>query len=348
MSDSLDRPDLLDPVRRNLDFISHMLRDDGSVETAYSTRQDRGLKHVPTGMADSYLDLAHRDHNGRWASIADLLFDRPGLPPIRRADSNLLRLFLARPQILHEPVQREPVLDGFRKHFPVSGLWRVKRGPLSAIAMTGNRSIFSMQYGTVRLRGVKISGAYHGHAHVRPTEMVKTESGVRLIHRGRTTDLAGFFRPLNRTVEFGRFKEAEPLREKWTLPEMDVVADVVEVDHGFDLTLTSRGGLDRVPMEIEFSFDGVGEWETADTIVKAGPNQSAFLKAGRGVFRIGDEAISVGPGSFAHADWNLRESDPTADGFRVLTTFTAPFTQKRIEIRYGHWSLATRALLATS
>jgi hypothetical protein len=146
-------------------------------------------------------------------------------------------------------------------------------------------------------------------------------------------------------VAFGRFKEAEPLREKWSVPELDVTIDIHEVDRGFDLILNSTGGLDRVPMEIEFAFDGQGEWETADSVIPAGPQQSVMLKAGHGVFRVGDEAISVGPGSFAHGDWNLRESQPTRDAFRVLTTFTAPFTNKKVEIRYGHWSLARRGLI---
>ena len=344
MADNLDRPDLLDPVRRNLDFTVSMLRDDGTVETGFSTRQDRHRRIVPSGMIDSFLEMAHRDNNGIWAAAADLLFDHRDASA-DRAGSALLQPFLSKPQRRRQPIEREPLPDHFRKYLPVSKLWRIKRGPLSAIAMADQRHVFSLRFGKVSLRGVKVSGAYHGHAHARPTEMQAiSDSSVRLAHYGRTTDFAGFFLPLNRPVEFGRFREAEPLREKWSLPELDITMDIMEVDRGFDLHLCSSGGNDRAPMEIEFSFDGIGAWETTDTVLRAGPGQSVLLKAGHGTFRVGDDAIMVGLGSFSHHDWDLRESQPSADAFRVLSTFTTPFDHV-VQIRYGYWSLATRSLM---
>lgn len=345
MADTLDRPELLDHVRKNLDFMAHVLHHDGSVVTSFSTRQDQGQHVVPVGMIDSLFDMAQRDGNGVWASIADLLFDRGHHQHDHVAGSSLLQPFLQNPAYRHDRLLRQPIPDNYRKHFTTSGLWRVKRGALSATAMTGERSIFSLRFGKVCLRGVKISGAYHGHPHARPTEMHSTTDGVQLLHYGRTTDFAGFFLPLNRPVPFGRFREAESLREKWSLPDFDLTINITEVDHGFDFELTSQGGRDRIPMEIEFSFDGHGEWETRDCVMPARPQQSVVLKSGHGTFRVGDEAITIGPGSYSHCDLNMRESQPTIDAFRVLVTFASPVQQK-IEIRYGHWSMATRNLRA--
>lgn len=342
MADCLEKPQLLDPVRQNLDFISHMLREDGTVETAYSTRQDKGQSIVPSGMMDAYLEMAHRDNNGLWASIADRLFEPQAAS--KRAGSHVLAPFLQTPRLRHECVDRQPLRDRFVKHFAASGLWRVKDGPLSAIAMTGQRSIFSLQFGRARLRGVKISGSYHSQTHLCPTQMLKSDRGVQLVHNGADSGLAAFFRPLNRPVPFGEFKKADAIRERWAQPDMQITVDVAHVNRGFDLHLKSHGGQDRVPMEIEFSFDGAGEWETADTVLQARPQQSVVLKDGFGTFRVGDDAITIGPGDFAHCDWNMRESNPTSDAFRVLITFTAPF-DRTLQIRAGYWSLATRGLL---
>lgn len=344
IAEYLGKPELLDPVRKNLDFTTHMLNDDGSVVTAFSTRQDQGRHIIPFGMADSFLTMAHRDGNGVWASVADLLFDQTVRDKDKLSAAFALQPFLEYPELRHDRLARQPIPDHFRRHFATSGLLRVKRGPLSATAMTRQRSIITMQFGRVCLRGIKISGAYHAHPHVRAAEMHAIADGVRLIHFGRTSDFAGFFLPLGRPVDATKFRDAEKLREKWSLPELDISVDVIEVERGFDLHLKSQGGRDRIPMEIEFSFDGAGEWETEDCVLQAGPHQSVVLKSGYGTFRVGDEAIRVGPGSFAHCDWNMRESQPTADAFRVLVTFTAPFDRK-IEIRCGYWSLATRDLL---
>ncbi len=70
--------------------------------------------------------MANRDADGRWAAIADLT--------------------------------REPIPDDYARLYPVSGLWRVKRGKLSATAATGNRAAFALRYGDVNLTSIKFSG----------------------------------------------------------------------------------------------------------------------------------------------------------------------------------------------
>ena len=73
MADHLGQPDLLDPVRRNLDLMSHLFHEDGTIDTSFSNRQDRGRRIVPVAVADSFFDMGQRDGNGVWARIADLV-----------------------------------------------------------------------------------------------------------------------------------------------------------------------------------------------------------------------------------------------------------------------------------
>ena len=69
----LARPDLLEPVRRNLDLSYHLLHADATAVTSISKRQDRDTRAVPTGLADGYHALAHLDGNGFYAAVADLV-----------------------------------------------------------------------------------------------------------------------------------------------------------------------------------------------------------------------------------------------------------------------------------
>jgi hypothetical protein len=345
MADALCMPELLDPVRKNLDFMTHVFHDDGSVVTSISNRQDQGLRVVPLMLADSFFDMAQRDSNGVWATVADSLFEHR-IPDAAGLHANdwLLQPFLQHPEYQREKLPRQPMPDQFAKHFPASGVWRVKRGPLSATAATENRTMFAVNYGRVQLKSVKISGAYFGTSNVRASAMSPIANGVRLINQGALNGFAGYVLPLGKPVPFGEFYRMNAERKTWLLPELNQTIDIVEVKNGFDLHLKSEGGLDRVPMEIECAFDGPGEWETDGSVVQSRNGHSAILKSGHGTFRNGDQAISVGPGSDIHRDWSMRYSAPIQDAFRVLITFQTPF-DRTLEIRYGLWSLATRGLV---
>ncbi|CAN5493810.1 hypothetical protein BH10PLA1_BH10PLA1_00980 [soil metagenome] len=345
MADCLGKPELLEPVRKNLDFMSYVFHDDGSVVTSISNRQDQGQRVVPLMSFDSFFDMAQRDGNGVWATIADRLFDRR-LPDLPHASGWLLQPFLQHPEYQTESLPRQPMPDQFAKLFPISGVWRVKRGPLSATAATENRTMLAVKYGQVDLRSVKISGTYHRASNVRASTMQPIPDGVRLFNQGSRNGFSGYRLPFGKPVPFGEFYRTEWDRKQWLLPELNQTIDIVEVENGLDLRLKSEGGLDRVPMEIECAFDGPGEWETDGSVVQAINGQSAILKSGTGVFRRGDQAISIGPGGDVHRDWNMRESHPTKDVFRVLITFQTPF-DRTLEIRYGTWSLATRGLVGS-
>ena len=340
MAHHLGQPDLLDPVRRNLDMMSHLFHEDGTIDTSFSNRQDRGQRIVPVAIADSFFDLAQRDGNGVWARIADELVaageDAAHSPW-------LLQPFLANPEYRRERLARKPRPDHYAKHYPASGLWRVRRGPLSATAATGSRAAFAVRYGDVNLRSVKFSGTYLLSANFSADRMAPIDGGMRLERAGRAHPLPGYELPLGRPLAFGSVHAARPSRQRWTLPPIDLRLDIREVENGFDLRYLTRGGLDRIPIEIECAFEGPGEWETADQVTQVTAGMTSVLKSGHGTFRRGDQAIRIGPGSGVHYDWQMRESEPSLDSFRVLITLQTP-VDRTLEIRYGSWSLATRSL----
>lgn len=341
MADCLDRPELLKAVRANLDFMTHMFHDDGSIVTSISNRQDRGRRVVPLSAVETFFDMAQRDGNGVWAAVADSLFDHRE----ESTTDTMLEPFLLHPEYRHDRLKRSPLPDHFTRYYAVSGVWRVKRGRLSATAATNSRTALAVCYGQVQLKSVKIAGSCHGTSHLCHDTMEQIPNGVRLVNRGNDNGFAGYRLPLGKPVPFGEFYRMERERKTWMLPELNQTVDMVEVKNGFDLHLQSDGGLDRVPMEIECAFNGPGEWETTDSLMRVENGFSVILKTGHGTFRRGDEGISIGPGSDAHSDWDMRESHPTKDAFRVLITFQTPF-KRTLEIRYGRWSIATRKLIA--
>ena len=116
-----------DSVRKNLDLSYHLLHADGTVVTSVSQRQDRGSQTIPLGLVDSYYAMARMEENGFYAAVADWLIDQePGGLPWT------LHPFLEHPEWREDNLKREPLPESYSKVFPVSGIWRVRRGRMSA------------------------------------------------------------------------------------------------------------------------------------------------------------------------------------------------------------------------
>ena len=342
MADHLGRPELLDPVRRNLDMMVRLFHPDWTVVTDISGRQDRGSRMVPFRIADSFFDMAQRDGNGIWATVADHLV-AGGTDALHESWPWFIHPFMANPGYRHEALVREPVPDDFSRIFPASRLWRVKRGPLSATAMGGRSTAFSVRYGEVNLKAVNVFETYYKTPRFETDTFEALGDGVRMVHRGDTSRQRNYDLPLGRPVPFGEFYAVQDEREHWSLPTFDILLDIREVDRGFDLRLKTEDALDRVTFQIECCFEGPGEWETDGQVIQVSNGQTAILKSGYGVFHRSAHGIRIGPGAIAHRMWQMRGSEPAPDTFRVLVTLQTPI-DRVFEIRYGIWSTATGSL----
>ena len=98
-----------------------------------------------------------------------------------------------------------PPDNNFARHYPVSGLWRVKRDKLSATAATNNRTVFSVRYGDINLRAVKFSGTYMSVTNFAADTMETIDGGIRLSQKGANRRPPGYDLPLNQEVRFGQF-----------------------------------------------------------------------------------------------------------------------------------------------
>ncbi len=326
MADSLERPDLLDYVRRNLDMMTHFSHADGTTVTTFSVRDDKGRRVVPHYAADSFFDMAQRDGNPEWAAVADMLVkDAPDL-------TWAMEPFMTHAEYRTHRVEPGRIRDDFSLVYPAGRIWRVRRGELSATAAAGMDFPFELKFGSAHLRAVRVAGTSFGIAVFRGETFEETERGVRMTHRAEGRGRPGYDLPLGRPVPWGTFEEAAREREVWQQDPFVTTLTVEEVDGGFDLHVRTEGGMPRVPWQFECCFDGPGRWETRDAVTDAENGQTGLLKNGFGVFRVGDEALAVGPGAAVHRSWRMRGSDPLDDAFRVLVTMRSP-VERTLRVR---------------
>ena len=340
----LERPDLLEPVRRNLDLSYHLLHADATAVTSISKRQDRDTRAVPTGLADGYHALAHLDDNGFYAAVADLLVARGG-------GLVCLPNYVLHPEWRTTCIERTPLPECYSRVYPASGLWRVRRGAVSATAAAGLTAPFSVVCGQAELAAVKISSTYFATGQFVGEEFAAADKGVRMQHKGRNRiypekDYVGgiYWLPIAEQVDADNWSQVRGRRETYELPPLEVELHIEPVTGGFDLHIRTSGGVEGVPLQIEGVFAPGGTLEMDSALVEGRAGHTVFLKAGYALYRVGDDAIRIGPGAMEHTMWRMRNSEIDEGRLRVLIALRTPVA-RTLEIRCGQWSDAQGGFL---
>ena len=340
----LARPDLLEPVRRNLDLSYHLLHADATAVTSISKRQDRDTRAVPTGLADGYHALAHLDDNGLYAAVADLLVARGG-------GLVCLPNYVLYPEWRADCLKRTPLPEHYSRVYPASGLWRVRRGAVSATAAAGLTAPFSVVCGQAELAAVKISSTYFATGQFVGEEFAAADKGVRMQHKGRNRiypekDYVGgiYWLPIAEQVNADNWSQVRGRRETYELPPLEVELHIEPVTGGFDLHIRTSGGVEGVPLQIEGVFAPGGTLEMDSALVEGRAGHTVFLKAGHALYRVGDDAIRIGPGAMEHTMWRMRNSEIDEGRLRVLIALRTPVA-RTLEIRCGQWSDAQGGFL---
>ena len=321
-------------VKTNLEFNLHLLHADGTIETGLSRRQDYGTAVVPLTLASCYLYSAAIEPNPVFVRTAQTLWENARTP--NPSELNWLAYVLLK---FGDPAPSSaPLPQDYSRWFLHNGLWRVRRGPLSASFFRGGTRLFTLRFGQAELGSVKISANYFGTAggwFIGDSLDVHDNIGTfRSEGLGRPRR-PGYELPMGRPVPSERYEEMLPERSLRRVPPLTSTLTVQEVQGGFDLHYQTLDGLDCVTAQIAFDFAPGGTWETDDACFQPQAGQVIFVKRGYGTMRYGSDVIQIGPGADAHRMWSMRDAEPAPHHARVLMTFVAPIDH-RFSIRAWH------------
>ena len=357
----LNRPALLEPVRKNLEMNLYYLHPDGEMETVASRRQDQNMAVSVANYYLQYRYLAIRDNNPRFAAVTRLIQDRPGVGFVE--GSNPVIYFL------EDPLLRKPLPEGggipsdYNKAFANSGVARIRRGAVSATVYGGsdwplgvasglasNPTFFSVRKGKAVLESVRMGGQFFSEGVFRG-EGLKVEGGGYSLHQRFD---APYYQPLPKNLRNPRGDYALtpardvrfwskldfPHRQMSNVQVLDQKVTVVERPGAFELHFDITGH-NHVPYAVELAFRPGGEFSGSLQEVTTRDNSAKvyFLKEGVGRYRVGEDVIEFGPGQADHQQINLSGPSYTAHGAmlrtpgtRVYITGYTPF-QKIVTIK---------------
>lgn len=325
MARLLNRPALLEPVRKYLESNLYLMQPDGELETINSRRQDQDR---PVQVANFYLQyryLAIRENNPTFAAVARLILERPGEGLVEGANPVIY--------FLEEPLFRKPLPEGgaipadFARVFANSQLVRIRRGGRAASIFGGNDqplgiasglahnpTFFNFRNGRAVLNSVRMGGPFFSLGVFR-AEGIKVAGQQTVLHQRLE---APYYQPLPKEyrnpngdyaltpVKDGRFwsKLDFPHRQMSGVQVLDQQVTVVEKEGLFELHFEITGH-ERVPYAIELAFRPGGQFggamrEAAAGGRPGGDGKALFLTEGMGTYRVGDEGIEFGPGQAEH------------------------------------------------
>ena len=353
MALQLDRPALLDPVRRNLEFWLHATDPNGELVTLASRRQDQQLRE-PRRWSAYYVPLrllALREHDGRFAAV---------VRAIERDDAARITDHLAEwmlwPELGAELPPSAPLPDHFARHFPASGLVHIRRGPITATVFGGgdwatvhdiasglstNPTFFRFRKGAAVLESVRLAPAFFNLGYFRSDGLSVLPDGAG--YRLGQTQRAAYYQPLppeyRRSdglyplTNDGRFYSRmdfphRPRDEKVLITRVDV-RERRDAPGEFEVEF-SVDGTDGIGVTVELCFRPGGELTGVEP--RDAEPDTFFLKSGRGRYAVGRDVIEFGPGAFGPSRFNMsgeayswRNGQLRAEGLRVYLTGVTPF-----------------------
>ncbi len=322
----LNRPALLEPVRKNLEMTLFYVHPDGEVVTEASRRQDRYQRGSMARYYYSYRHLALIDGNGRFAAMTRQI-ERTA-----RGQIGELLAFLHEPELWRPLPESAPLPTDYAREFPFSQLARIRRGAASGTVLAGNTTLFSFRRGEAALEAVRLSSAFFGKGQF-TADSLTVKDGRYVLRQ----ELEGpYFQPLSPAqIADGEHTKMAPngtlantgraIRARSNVCRLEAVVTATEQGGRFELEF-SLTGTDSVPVAIELAFRRGGTLEGVEAL--PGVADAHLLRAATGRYRLGNDVIEFGPGQAEHTYTQIRGALPKWDGQSVYLTGLTPFRAK--------------------
>jgi len=301
MAVKLKRPELLEPVRRNLDAMLYLLHPGDEVVTEISRRQDRNQRADMSAYWLPLRYLAVRDGNGQFATLERRLATRARLSWL-----------MEYPEMNGALPAPAPLPEDFERELHSLDAARFRRGPVSVTLLGGDSIFFTFRRGGAVVNAVRFASAFFGKGQFIPAKLEK--QGTAYVLRQQLE--APYYQPLARKVTPDQWSAARQQRRQTQICKLQQSATITEIAGGFRLRLEAKG-TPGVPVAVEVSLRSGGKLE--------GVGDDMVLASGHATYSLDGDRVRFGPGLADHRYIQVRGAEPKLPGESVYLTGFTPF-----------------------
>ncbi|MAG85769.1 hypothetical protein CMK10_16590 [Candidatus Poribacteria bacterium] len=300
-AERLGQLDLLDFVRRNLNFLLYTFRSNGEVTTGLS---EAGFENgLPSGYA-VWKKMSIVDQNGLYATAGDLTLNTY----LSRFDNGIIRPYLNHPnpnfqigndsrlfvtsnigqfletelELDNNWVNRLPMDSQYEKFYRKSNIAFIRSGKTSTTIMGNQSNFFSLHNDSIAIDSILISSIYQGFRHVLMT-------GLAIDRKTYLTE--------SETVQCV-FRPKSKKREIVAL-DFKIFMEIDRIKDGFELNFTTEGW-DGIPLIIEFGLRKVGTLFVGDCNWDLSETDVVFLSEELAVIENNKDRIKIEGGKVEH------------------------------------------------
>ena len=313
----LNRPELFDVVRKNLEMTLYYIQPGGEVLTDASGRQDAARTGYVNRYYYAYRYLAIKESNPVFSAVCQLIETQ--MPE---------RIVGQLPGLLEDPVFEKELIspskipDNYFKRFEYSGVFRIRRGNTDISIIEKNPTFLTFMKGKAVMQSMRLAAAFFGSLGQFISEETAFD-GSRVILSSYTKH--GYFQPFpeeHRPEDGDWHKMPREMRELSEAQTMQVRVTITESGGKVSIEL-QIDGTEHIPVSCEMSFRPGGELSgvTEDKNME----DAYFLDTNMGTYKQGDDLIKFGPGIVSHRWAQMRGMLAKQDGNSVYITGYTPF-----------------------
>lgn len=317
MARGLNKPELLDPVLKNLEMTLYYVHPNGEVVTEASNRQDKGTIGNMSKYYYCYRFMAIQNNNGAMAAMCRQIEKTSTKEQL----AGYLDYFLEDPSLWKELPADKPLPTSYAKAFPYSGIVRIRRENWDSTILSNNPGWLTFHKGNAVLQAMRVAASFFGKGQFQ-SEKIEQNGNTWVLKN----HLEGpYYQPLDKdkiSPDGDLDKMPRTLRKQSEIQKLDTVVKIQETNNGIEVEI-DMAGTDGVPVSLELIFRPGGVFAG---VTNYATNTKAFLFSGQsGSYSVGSDTLNFSPGRIEHKNIQLRGALPASDAPTVYLTGFTPF-----------------------
>jgi hypothetical protein len=313
----MNKPELYEYVRRNLDMTTYYVHPNGEVATDASGRQDKAAVGTMEGYYYPYRFMALKQRNGTFSAMARNIEETV----LEKAVSQL-PYFMEDTSLWQDLPKPTPTPVTYAKAFPYSGLVRIRRGDWDATIISQNPTWLTFHKGNAVLQGIRFSASFFGKGQFQGTEI--RQEGKDYVMEQKL--LGPYWQPYPKDSippdgDWNKMPKSN--RPQSEVQKLTSLVRVRETSNGMECDIEIKG-TDGVPVSMELIFREGGIFKNVEPVTSE--KDTYLLKtAEAGTYTLQNDTLTFGPGRAEHKGIQLRGALPRVNAPTVYLTGFTPF-----------------------